>query len=125
MNFYKLVDKKPVRCCLDDYGIWENTNTRNLAYDTIGKINISTVFLGLDYQFGGGPPILFETCIFGRDRHGEITRYCTYEEAIEGHKKIFSSLILGPKARAKWNFEQSEPKKHHDKRNCRRIHLRQ
>lgn len=28
-------------------------------------VRVSTVFLGLDHQFGDGPPLLFETMVFG------------------------------------------------------------
>ncbi len=51
---------------------------------------VSTVFLGLDHRFGGdGPPILFETMIFGPDDTDEryTDRYCTYAEALAGHAK--------------------------------------
>lgn len=49
-------------------------------------VRISTVFLGIDHRFmGHGPPILFETMIFGGP-HGEYRkRYCTWEDAEAGH----------------------------------------
>ena len=50
---------------------------------------VSTVWLGLDHQFGDGPPLIFETMVFqSRDSLDEqdMERYSTIEEAREGHK---------------------------------------
>ena len=57
---------------------------------------ISTVFLGVDHQFGDGPPLLFETMIFERtkttkmgpileDLENEQWRYATWDDAEAGH----------------------------------------
>lgn len=51
-------------------------------------IRVSTVFLGLDHNFiGDGPPILWETMIFGGRRDGYQRRYSSLYAAIEGHKE--------------------------------------
>ena len=47
---------------------------------------ISTVWLGLNHQFGNGPPLIFETMVFGGKYDGEQERYSTLEEAQNGHK---------------------------------------
>jgi len=36
-----------------------------VGHDMIGRYSVSTVFLGLDHGWGSGPPILWETMIFG------------------------------------------------------------
>ena len=43
------------------------------------------VFLGLDHQYGEGPPVLFETMVFGGELDQEQVRYHTWEEAAAGH----------------------------------------
>ena len=50
---------------------------------------VSTVFLGLDYNFSNeGPPIVFETMIFnGIYDHKEQWRYSTWDEAMKGHER--------------------------------------
>lgn len=51
-------------------------------------IEVSTVFLGINHAFFGGPPVLFETMVFG-DYEGEDFeqyRYHTWAEAEAGHK---------------------------------------
>ncbi len=55
-------------------------------------ITISTVWIGIDHQFGDGPPLIFETMVFHDedDRPDEIDvlRYSTLEEAEQGHKNM-------------------------------------
>jgi hypothetical protein len=51
-------------------------------------IEVSTVMLGTDHGFGmGGPPILFETMIFGGEHDEYQERYSTRAEAESGHSK--------------------------------------
>jgi hypothetical protein len=50
-------------------------------------VTVSTVFLGLDHNWGDGPPILFETMIFGGERDEYQERYSTWGEAEEGHQR--------------------------------------
>jgi hypothetical protein len=65
----------------------ENLDARRVALDSREGVEVSTVFLGLDYNFAGiGPPILFETMIFGGEFDLQIMgRYATYDEALVGH----------------------------------------
>jgi len=59
---------------------------RHVAMTEHNGIKVSTVFLGLDHAFGGGPPQLFETMIFGGE-HDEYQERCsTWEQAEEMHK---------------------------------------
>lgn len=46
---------------------------------------VSTVWLGIDHQFGDGPPLIFETMVFGGHLDGEQDRYSTEREARDGH----------------------------------------
>ena len=88
MKQYILVDKIPVEC--DDqtvFGCFFNeTEERRVAISEEGDVRVSTVFLGLDHQFGSGPPLLFETMIFGGEHNEYQERYSTWEEAEAGHK---------------------------------------
>lgn len=56
---------------------------------------VSTVFLGLDHSFFGGPPLIFETMVFPPGwmfwRHWgsmDMNRYSTEAQAQEGHKQM-------------------------------------
>lgn len=93
-----ILDQKgnPVRC--DDLDTWvqwfEQSGLRRVAKDEIGDIEISTVFLGLDHAFGGGPPLLWETMIFGGEQDGYQERYSSREAALAGHTKAVA-LVKG------------------------------
>jgi len=44
---------------------WLVSADRKVANETIGEAEVSTVFLGTDHNWGYGPPILWETMVFG------------------------------------------------------------
>jgi hypothetical protein len=71
---------------------WFKTADRHVAINKINNIKISTVFLGLDHSWlplsQKNKPVLFETMVFGGKLNGDMNRYCTWEEAEAGHKKM-------------------------------------
>jgi hypothetical protein len=70
------------------WGRWMEDGNRQVALDSVGGgAYVSTVFLGLDHSFGDGPPLLYETMIFGGRHDGYQERYATREEALEGHRR--------------------------------------
>lgn len=62
---------------------------RIIKIDNVSEfVRVSTVFLMLDHNYiPGGPPVLFETMIFGGDHDGYQDRYTTKAEALIGHEK--------------------------------------
>lgn len=63
-------------------------------------VKVSTVFLGLDHGFWFQPvkpyrPVLFESMIFGGPFNDEQERYCTIEEAQDGHQRMVRLARLG------------------------------
>lgn len=57
-----------------------------IAETMIGDIRISTVWIGIDMGFHrDGPPIIFETMVFGGSLDQECWRYATEAQAVEGH----------------------------------------
>lgn len=90
---YILEGKKPVPCNdLLTWGKFLQSADRTVAKDTVGESGVSTVFLGLNHNFGDGPPLIFETMVFGGDHDGDCERYSTWEEAEAGHKEVVSKL---------------------------------
>jgi hypothetical protein len=71
---------------------WFESNRRHVLDDYLPDgVRVSTVFLGLDHNFGfGGLPILFETMIFGGEHDSYQDRYSTREEAVIGHAKALA-----------------------------------
>jgi hypothetical protein len=66
---------------------FENQELKKVAFTEIpGKGCVSTVYLGLDHQFGNGKPLIFESMFFGNDGQERQERYSTEAEAIAGHK---------------------------------------
>lgn len=60
-------------------------------------VEISTVFLAMDHQFGDGPPLVFESMIFGETGDPEYPdnyqdRYTTVQEALAGHERLVSNV---------------------------------
>ena len=91
MDWYKLVDKVPVKCENGDYPAYEPDDRRICRTILPGGKYVSTVFLGLDHAFDGGDPLLFETMVFSEETglNGEdMDRYVTYEEAVQGHRDM-------------------------------------
>ena len=88
---YILVDRMPVPISdIHEWAKWMEGNdaSRRVAIDFIGGAKVSTVFLGIDYSFGGVAPLLFETMIFGGPLDGEQNRYFTWDEAVAGHNEM-------------------------------------
>lgn len=93
---YILVNGKPEMCSsLFKWAQWfEKAEGRIVAQDTVGDVRISTVFLGLDHSFGSGPPLLWETMIFGGEHDQYQERYSTLDDAMTGHAKAL--LLVRP-----------------------------
>ena len=94
---YILEDGKPV--AIDDvlkWGAWfEEDDNRRVAEDEVGEARISTVFLGLDHSFGSGPPVLWETMIFGGEHDEYQERYTSRIDAENGHLRAIQ-LVKSP-----------------------------
>lgn len=78
------------------YAEWErlfsNEDYKRVALFETGDVSVSTVWLGLDYNWLGSPPLIFETMIFGGDRDSEQWRWPTEAAAIAGHDQIAAEL---------------------------------
>ena len=89
------------RACLLRWALfYEDIDNRRVAETTTKLFWISTVFLGLDHNWGKGPPILFESMVFTRDEHMHPTlkrmvkddleqwRYSSWDDAVAGHEAM-------------------------------------
>lgn len=103
--YYKLDGHTPTPCTSDELtAMYEAPETRRVAQDVVtldgrnghGQRRVSTVFLGIDHNFSSvGPPILFETMVFGPNDEEGQWRYVTWEEAEAGHKAVVEALKNG------------------------------
>ena len=88
-GMYILKGKEIIPCPdIIEWGKWMETANRRVARETFGYSDVSTIFLGIDLHHGDGPPLLFETLVFGGDLSDEMDRYSTWDEAVLGHKAM-------------------------------------
>lgn len=81
------------RCVADDWRVAETTVGAGACW-------VSTVFLGLDHNFGSGEPLLFETMAFLLDDDGaphlgeptRLRRYSSWADAELGHADLVRRL---------------------------------
>jgi len=84
-NHYILDNHEAVPVDLMTWAKWFEKADRTVATTNVGEMRVSTVFLGLNHQYGDGPPLLFETLVFGGALADEMDRYSTWQEAEAGH----------------------------------------
>lgn len=89
-------DRQGVPIGLGDFAmLMSDPSYRIVAQTNIDVARVSTIWLGIDHRFmQSGPPILFETMIFGYEFEldGYQHRYTTEEEARTGHDVIVAQV---------------------------------
>ena len=87
MNEYYILKGKKAVPVVDfmTWARWFKEADRTVAKSSKGDMRVSTVFLGLDHQWGNGSPLLFETMIFGGEHDQYQERCATWEEAEAMH----------------------------------------
>ena len=87
-KYYIMKDKEVIATDnLYDWAAFLEHEDRKVARTEVTKdITVSTVFLGIDHNFAkNGPPIVFETMVFGGKLDGRMERCATYLEAENMH----------------------------------------
>ena len=98
INIYYDREGKPI-----GFGDWavlhEDNDYKIVRRDyPVPEIRVSTAWLGMDHQYGDGPPVIFETMVFdeegGRfEELGEWTmRHHTETQAIAYHEKTVADV---------------------------------
>jgi hypothetical protein len=76
---------------------------RHVALTRIGDAEVSTVWLGIDHNFGlGGAPLIYETMIFGGEHDEEQWRWPNRDAALAGHDQ---AVALARDARTRQEIE--------------------
>lgn len=97
--YYILTDtREPQSATLLEWGKWFQEDKRRVGYDEVGKVTVSTVFLGVDHRFTDGPPLLFETMIFGGAHDQYQTRCSTWAQAEAMHAAALALVRDRPDA---------------------------
>lgn len=78
---------------VDSWNKWMMKNNLKVKVDTIGGCKISTVFLGLDHNYSmKGPPLLFETMVFGGPRDQLMFRSSSRKYAEADHERAIQEV---------------------------------
>lgn len=88
-------DHQPVQVELETWARWfDRVENRLIAWtEIVSGVTVSTVFLGLDHNFGwAGPRVMFETMVFGGRADQYQRRYSTWDDAKAGHEAIVRKL---------------------------------
>jgi hypothetical protein len=93
---YRLdAEHRPVPCANDDewFAWYQDISNRRVALTRLGdEVSVSTIFTGLDLMPSDGPPLLFETEVFGGEYGGCRWHFAAWEEAKIGHEVIAEAL---------------------------------
>jgi hypothetical protein len=96
-HFY-LLDEDGEAVGTHDFLTWANWfndsfPSRRIGYDEIGGSTVSTMFLALDHNFSAtGPPLLWETMVFGGPEDGRCWRAASRTEALATHQEVVKRL---------------------------------
>ena len=94
MNMY---DREGNRISMKRFGeLLADPRYKILQQTKLGGLLISTVWIGIDMNFMGGPPVIFESMVFDQDEEDpdslgegvEQIRYATEAEALAGHDRL-------------------------------------
>ncbi len=88
--YYILESDREIRGTNDvlEWAAWfEDFENRRIDVTKLpNDVRVSTVFLGVDHNFTeDGPPLIFETMVFGGEHDGACERYSDIKEAKAGH----------------------------------------
>lgn len=88
LGLFNLIGKLAVP--VNDFREWKGIVRVNGTQ--IGGIWVSTVFLGINHQYGDGLPILFETMIFRGGKGNECDRCESWEQAETQHEEAVAKV---------------------------------
>jgi hypothetical protein len=100
LEYYVLTNNKQIqKATLEQYNDYFNRAAEGsvpwrVQLEKTEDSEVSTVFLGLNHNWSGGAPVLFETMVMGGPMAGEQDRYCTWAEAEQGHKQMVERVRL-------------------------------
>lgn len=102
-GYYTLIGQTPVlEPNLFAWGRWFEAEDRRVAITHLLWADVSTVFLGIDHNFCGGPPLLFESMVFWDGDGGyEQDRCSTWAEAEAMHAAMVRE-VSSPRAVLAW-----------------------
>lgn len=95
MKFFRLVGREveEIKGDVVDWAKEFENMDRHVCDTFVGSVRVSTIFLSLNHGFDpDGPPVLFETMVFGGPMDREMDRYSTFDEAVAGHNNTVDKV---------------------------------
>lgn len=91
-------DRQGRQISMTEWGrMFSDEDEKRVAFTQVDDhVGVSTVWLGVDHQFGDGPPLIFETMVFGGPLDQEQERYSTEEQARAGHEDMVKRAARRP-----------------------------
>jgi hypothetical protein len=87
-------DRQGTPISLERWAALMGRQDRHVGLTDLGALGrVSTVWLGLNHAWGDGPPLIFETMIFGGPMDQYQERYSTEEQAAIGHGFAVQALM--------------------------------
>lgn len=95
-EYFILEGREVLSVSMTTWSRWYETHFKDrvVKQEDVGAFWVSTVFLGTNYQWGDGPPLVFETYVFRRKPDGEVDmceawgkRCSTYDQAEDQHRR--------------------------------------
>lgn len=107
LDFYFVPDGESVRACsVEEWSAFMERDDRVVAQDRDGAVMVSTVFIGLHipvfHLVAPGPPLVWETMIFGGPNDGWQWRTASRGQALAVHRKASSRYW-----RRRWAWQRS------------------
>ena len=89
-------DKKGKIISLQQWvALMEDKEYKRVAETTVGRYWVSTVWLGLDHNWGGVKPLIFESMVFDKKTNESdllTDRYSTLSQALVGHDNMVKKV---------------------------------
>ena len=86
--FFTEVDGAPMEePDVDRWLLWRRCANRVVDQTTIGGVMVSTVFMGINFRCSDGPPLLYETTVFGGIYNMDKKLSETRAQALVAHRQ--------------------------------------
>jgi hypothetical protein len=93
----------------EEWARWCERTDRGVARTVVtSEVVVLTTFNGVD-EVESGPPLLFDTRVFGGLLDGEDVQYPTRAEALAGHARLVEWCRLGSSPNAGLTEDQIQP----------------
>lgn len=97
-RYFILENRQVIASHRREWEAWFRCNSSTIASTLIAEVEVRTVYLGVDHDFGERvQPLLFETIVLGGELDQSRQRYASWAECLDGHRRWVSAVRQFPK----------------------------